>query len=71
MIKQEGRATGGELLKQLKIDTTVLRGVLANLTRNARRETGYNKTLPVEWATDKGGYYYIPEALLHFLKQLE
>ena|SRR5438874_8469026 len=71
MIKHEGRATAGELLKQLKIDTTVLRGLLANLTRNARRETGYNKALAVEWATDKGGYYYIPEALFDLLKQLE
>jgi len=72
MIKKEdGRATPDELLKYLKINNKVLRGPLANITRNARRETGYDKALVVEWATDRGGYYYIPEPLLALLKQID
>jgi hypothetical protein len=71
MMGKDGRATPDEVLKHLKIDNEKLRGVLANITRNARRETGYKKAKVVDWANDKGGYYFILDSVLGFLKEID
>jgi hypothetical protein len=71
LIKNGGRATEDAVWKELGIRKgQELAGVLANLTRNARRETE-QKIKAVRWGRDaKGGYYYVPEDLLQFLKHL-
>ncbi len=71
LIKNGGRATENEVWNELNIKKgQELAGVLANLTRNARRETN-DKVRVVRWARDaKGFYYYIPEDIMQFLKQI-
>src|SRR2546425_2924799 len=73
LIKRGGRATPEEVKKHLEIENgQELAGVLANLSRNASRETGNTKALVVDWMSDgKGGCYYIPDGVLQLLKHFE
>jgi len=72
LIKHGGRAAYEEVKKHLEIESgQELAGVLANLSRNARRETGNRKALVVDWMSDgKGGCYYIPDGVLQLLKRI-
>jgi hypothetical protein len=70
MVKQEGKATLNEVTQHLKVEPSKLRGVLANITRNARRETGFEKALVVDWANEKGGYYFVPDIVLRLLRDI-
>jgi hypothetical protein len=72
LLKNNGHATEDEVWKHLNIEKgQKLAGVLANLTRNARRETD-QKVRAVHWRHDAKGVcsYYVPEDLLQFLKQI-
>lgn len=74
LIKKGGRATFEEVKSHLGVDSgQEVAGVLANISRNARRETEYKKALAVDWKSDsKGdGYYFIPDDLLQFMKDFE
>ena len=74
LIKKGGHATEDEVRSHLGVKNgQQLAGVLANISRNARRETGYKKALAVDWKPDgKGeGFYCIPDDLLQFLKTFE
>jgi hypothetical protein len=70
LIKNGGRATENEVWKYLGIEKgQELAGVLANITRNARREAKDDRVRVVRWTHDgKGYHYYIPEDILQFLK---
>jgi hypothetical protein len=70
LIRRNGRAGLDELMNLLGVKKgQALAGVLANISRNARRETGNRKALVVDWMSDgKGGCYYIPDGVLQFLK---
>ena len=72
MIKRGGRATVDEVMSHLGATKgQELAGVLANISRNARRETGNKKARVVDWMSDgKGGCYYIPDGILKLLKNL-
>jgi hypothetical protein len=71
LIGSGGRTTEEELQKHLSIKGQKLAGVLANLSRNARRETKDEHVKVVKRVyDDKGGrVYFIPDDILHFLKQ--
>jgi|SRR5579859_1890310 len=72
LIENGGRATEKEVWKHLDIEKgQELAGVLANITRNARREAHDDEIRAVQWAySDKhDAYYFIPNDLLSFLKQ--
>jgi hypothetical protein len=73
IIKRNGRATHDELMNLLGVKSgQALAGVLANISRNARRETGVKKARVVDWMSDgKGGCYYIPDGVLQLLKHFE
>jgi hypothetical protein len=74
LLKKGGRATYDEVTNHLGVKNgQQLAGVLANISRNARRETEYKKALAVDWKSDGkgGGFYYIPHDLLQFLKSFE
>jgi hypothetical protein len=75
LIKHNGRATPEALRNHLGIEGEPgqkLAGVLANITRNARRETKSDEAQVVDWMSDgKGGCYYIPDGVLQLLKGLE
>lgn len=75
LIKHKGRATPGELMDHLGIKGEpgqALAGVLANITRNARRETKSTEAKAVDWMSDgKGGCYFIPDGVLQLLKNIE
>jgi hypothetical protein len=74
LIKNGGRASEKEVWNQLGVKKgQELAGVLANLTRNARREARNDDVRAVAWAlNDKHvWYYYIPEDILEFLKHFE
>jgi hypothetical protein len=74
LIKKGGRATYEEVKSHLAAKNgQELAGVLANISRNARRETDYKKALAVDWKPDGkgGGFYFIPDDLLQHLKDVE
>ncbi len=74
LIKKGGRATYDDVKNYLGAESgQELAGVLANITRNARRETEYKKALAIDWKHDGEGkgFYFVPEDLLPFLKALE
>ena len=73
LIKNGGRATYKELKTHMGFEGQRLAGVLANITRNARRETEYAKALAIDWKHDGtgSGFYFIPDDLLTFLKNLK
>lgn len=74
LIKKGGRATEEEVRSHLAVKNgQQLAGVLANISRNARRETGYKKAFAVDWKSDgKGdGFYCIPDDLLPLLRNCE
>ena len=74
LIKKGGRATFQEVQSHLGVESgQELAGVLANITRNARRETDYKKAIAIDWKHDGEGkgFYCIPDDLLPFLKSLE
>ncbi len=73
LIKKGGRATEEEIWKQLGIKKgQELAGVLANITRNARREAKNDDVRAVAWMFDDKHlcHYYIPDDILQFLKRL-
>ena len=73
LIKNGGRATEDEVRKHLGIRKgQELAGVLANITRNARRETKNGHVRAVGWTFDAKHvcHYYIPDEVLQFLKEL-
>lgn len=73
LVKNGGRATENEVWTFLGIKKgQELAGVLANITRNARREAKDDDVRAVTWEFDDQNecHYYIPEDLLQFLKQL-
>src|SRR5579862_1321689 len=59
IMKHNGRARHGDLMNLLGVKKgQSLAGVLANISRNARRETGNKRALVVDWMSDgKGGCY--------------
>jgi hypothetical protein len=72
LIKNGGRATEGEVWKELSIEKgQELAGVLANLTRNARRETN-DRVKATHWIRDPKGVFHccISDDLLQFLKEI-
>jgi hypothetical protein len=71
LLKKNGRATEDEVWKHLNVEKgQELAGVLANLTRNARRETR-QKVKAIDWRHEPtGACYFIPDDLLQFLKQI-
>lgn len=75
LIKHNGRATPEELRDHLGIEGEPgqkLAGVLANITRNARRETKSDEAQVVDWMSDgKGGCYYIPDGVLRLLRNIQ
>jgi len=74
LIKHNGRGTPDQLRDHLGIEGEPgqkLAGVLANITRNARRETKSDEALVVDWMADgKGGCYFIPDGVLQLLKKI-
>ena len=72
MLKRGGRATLDELKHHLEKKTgSGVAGVLANISRNARRETGYSKALVVDWVNNgKGWSYEIATEVLELFKRL-
>ncbi|SRR6266851_6072567 len=73
LINNGGRATEDEVWKHLGVKKgQELAGVLANITRNARRETKNPNAKVVGWMRDAKGisYYYILEDILQLLKQI-
>jgi hypothetical protein len=74
LISNEGRASEEEVWKHLGIKKgQELAGVLANLTRNARREAHDDNIRVVQWSYDDKHvcWYYIPANILQYLKQFE
>jgi hypothetical protein len=73
MIKKGGVATESEVRSHLNLKNgQQLAGVLANISRNARRETRNEKTRAVIRKHDSSGVsYHIPDELLKFLEDLE
>jgi hypothetical protein len=72
LIGRGGRASHDEVAKHLDIKSgQALAGVLANISRNARRETNYTKALAVDWDYSGKGSYFIPRDLLELLKLIE
>lgn len=71
LMSNGGRTTEDDLQKHLGIKGQKLAGVLANLSRNARREAKDDDVKVVVRIYDgKGGrIYYIPDDILKFLKQ--
>lgn len=73
LLDNGGRATEDDVWKHLGVKKgQELAGVLANITRNARRETKNENAKVVGWMRDARGisYYYILEDILQFLKQI-
>jgi hypothetical protein len=71
LIENGGRAKEGDLRKHLGIKKgQELAGVLANLSRNARREAKDDDVKAVVRVYEHGiRVYYIPDDLLQFLRQ--
>jgi hypothetical protein len=71
VMSNDGRTNEDDLQKHLGIKGQKLAGVLANLSRNARREAKDDDVKVVVRIYDgKGGrIYYIPDDILKFLKQ--
>lgn len=72
MLKRGGRAMLDELKQHLGKKTgNAVGGILANISRNARRETGYAKAQVVDWVNDgKGGCYQVVPEAFELLKRL-
>lgn len=77
LLAHDGRGTYEDLKKLLGFAGSEggikLAAVLANITRNCRRISGYDKAKIVEWnrSDDQGnGYYYIPEGVLQLLRKV-
>lgn len=70
LMDKGGRASEGDVRKHLSISKgQELAGVLANLSRNARREAKDDDVKAVIRTYEKGTrVYHIPEDLLQFLK---
>jgi len=74
LIKNNGRATDEEIWKHLGLDSgPQLAGILANITRNARREAKDDDVKVVAWMRDAKGVWshYILDDILQFLKELQ
>ncbi len=71
LMDKGGRASEGDVRKHLGINKgQELAGVLANLSRNARREAKEDHVKAVVRTYDKGTrVYHIPDELLKFLNQ--
>ena len=71
LMDKGGRGSEGDVRKHLGINKgQELAGVLANLSRNARREAKDEHVKAVVRTYDKGTrVYHIPDDLLRFLKQ--
>jgi hypothetical protein len=71
LLDKGGRASEGDVRKHLGINKgQELAGVLANLSRNARREANDDDVKAVIRTYDKGTrIYHIPDDLFQFLKQ--
>ncbi len=74
LIRNGGKATEDQVWKLLGIKKgQQLAGVLANVTRNARRETKDDDARAIAWVFDEKGdcHYYIPDDAIKFLRNIE
>lgn len=76
IVSKDGRIPIAEAQKHLGLKPgPAIAGVLANITRNARRITKYSEARLVDWSKEeKGGvttwWYQIPDPVLTMLRQV-
>lgn len=74
LMTRDGKATEKEVWQHLGIKKgQELAGILANITRNARREAKDDDIKAVRWMLGEKqvGYYRIPDDLLQLLKKID